>query len=144
MMDFADFDIKTLAKKGFDYELLSPKDGSPTGAVISMKGIGDIEVTDALMRFRRIDELAKIQTDRAQISGIEAIQKTKEANQKDAANDVILKAVTAWSGVSLNGQEMEFNRENVLRVLGEGSAFFAQVFDQVTEKQNLFTDAAKS
>lgn len=144
-MDFAQLDLKAASERGSWLHL--ERDGEPLDADgkpcrIHIRGIGDPAVIAACRAVTRVSTLMQDRLNRANDKDAESVVKKFEAKSEEATADMIVAAADQWENINWNGEKMEFNRENLLKICGPGTLFFKQVSEAILEHRRLFTSAA--
>lgn len=144
-MDFAQLDLRRLSEEGswvhleHDGEALSTDDGP---CRVRIRGMAADKVMSAARAIERIDLARRERMIRTADKDVDSVLKKFQDDLISAGDELILAAVYEWQNIIWDGEQLELNRENVLRICGSGTLFFEQVRDAIMEKKRLFTDAA--
>ena len=103
-MDFKKLDVIAAAEKGFDY-VIRDLDDNDTDAVVSVVGVGS-----------RIFKQAKQKIDNQEA----AYAKRNKVMEEDLSNELWIELLAdctkGWKNIEEDGKQVEFNRDNVVRM----------------------------
>lgn len=129
--DLTKNNLSEKAELGYTFELLIPEVQEKTGAFITVRGVQSPKVKAHSRRvFAQIQQKEQV----AKKRGKEVEPMTLD-DAEDMAIDAAFVRMIGWKGVEENGKALEFNEENVKRVLREHSWIREQVLaesDQLT------------
>ncbi len=148
-MDFSEYNLKEASEAGswvaLEYNGVpcfkdeKRKEGAQR---VHVRGRGDKGVRAAASSFHRLKTAAERKMDKAAEKNLEAILASYEEKEEAAARSMILAAVDGWENITWGGKDLEFNDENVIKLLGPQSVFFAQIADAIGDHERLFQKAA--
>ncbi len=150
-MDFAKLDLRAASEAGswvhleHNGEALFLDQGADTPEKpqrLHIKGVGDPKVMAACRAVTRNQTLMADRLARASDKDAENVVKTFEKRTEEATANMIVTAVDRWENIVWDGEELDLNRDNLLRICGPGTLFFSQVSSAILEHKRLFSSAA--
>ena len=125
MFDLKKQKLSKLADVGYEFEVLLPETFEPTGIFITVRG----KESDAVKAFgrRKFQELQQRDA-RAKRNGRNEEMTLEQAEELAVESAAV--RVMAWEGVIEDGQVVEFNEDNVERILTEHSWIREQVIEE--------------
>lgn len=146
-MDFAQLDLKTASEAGSWVQL--EHDGAPMFADdkdkkpcrLQLRGMASVAVANAARKIERINLLQSQKLARTPDKDADGVARKFQSEMEEAGNELILAGVQAWENINWNGEPLPLEPENVLKICGSGTLFFAQVRNALLENKRLFTNA---
>ena len=155
-MDFADFDLATVAEKGtwLHFELndtpLYRQDDDTIGTDktdkpcrVLLKGMGSDATMSIMKEISRAEAAHNFRMQRSKDSEIEGLIVKYEAASDDTMKRMIDTSVAEWENIMLSGKEAPCDTSNKLKICGPGTAFFNQTYQKILERHDFLKGAAK-
>ena len=132
-LDLAITNIAAQSESGYEFELLHPATGEGTGGFIKVRG-GSSKIVQNHAR-KVVTEMQK----REKV----AKGKNKEVDYsleelEDMSVERAVVRIISWHGISENGKEVPFTKENAERILKEHSWIKEEVFTNSDDLGNFF------
>lgn len=149
-MDFAKLDLKSASEQGSWVQLEHDKaplfldddaDTPVKPCQLHIRGMVEKGVMEACKSVTRLQTLMQDRLARASDKDAEGVLKGFDAKVQSATEEMIVAAVDDWQNIQWDGEPLEFNRENLLKICGPRTLFFAQVSAAILEHKRLFTKA---
>ena len=149
-MDFANLDLRAASERGSWVHLTylgkplyldEDADEPEKPQRIKVRGMGSKAVIEAFRHTERVETLRAQRMSRTKEVEAEGVISKFQADLEAAMADLIVAAVADWENIVWDGKPMEMNKENVLKLCGPTTMFFAQVNKAIAEEHRLFTDA---
>lgn len=150
-MDFANLDLKSASKAGswvhLEHEgkplfLDDDADEPAKPQRLHIKGVGDPKVMAACKAVLRNQTLLQDRLARASDKDAENVIRAFETKSEEATAEMIVTAVDDWENIVWGGEALALDRDNLLKVCGPGTLFFAQVSSAILDSSRLFRVAA--
>ncbi len=130
VVDFTTLDTKKQSEDGAVYRVLSPRDGTETGATIRLAG-ADSDTYRAIERKQNNKRTSKISSGRPFTLTQEEVE---EDNLKKA-----MSCTLGWTDMILNGQELECTPENVRMMYERFPWLYEQVWVFIQDRKNFLS-----
>lgn len=125
-LDLAKTNLADAADAGYEFELKLPGTGDPTGAFITVRG----EMSKTVKAFSRQKfREFQLKEQQAKRRGKQAEEITIEEAEEMAIESAIMRVI-AWRGITENGKEVLFTKENAEKVFTEHSWIRDQVMEE--------------
>ena len=131
MLDLSKMDTTKLAEAGFEFELVFPNTGEPTGAFVKVRGEDSPEVkTYARKKFQEF----RMQEQAAKRRGKEYEMTPEEA--EDLSIETAIVRTISWSGITEGGKAVDFSRESAERIYRAHPWIRRQVMEESNNVSN--------
>lgn len=143
-MDFANLDLRAASERGswltFKHPLIEPGQENPPR--VKVLGMGSKPVLDAYRAVERVQERKANATAKASERDMDGVLLKFQAELEGAMASLVVAAVSEWQNIEWGGSKLDCTAENVLKVCGPNTLFFAQVNAAIVDAHNLFTKPA--
>jgi len=125
-LDLAKTNLADAADAGYEFEIKLPGSGDPTGAFITVRGeMSKVVKNYSRQKFREF----QLKEQQAKRRGKESQEMTLE-EAEDLAIETALVRVIDWRGITENGKDVPFTKENAERIFREHSWIREQVMEE--------------
>ena len=155
-MDFADFDLATVAEKGvWMHFAINDKplyrqgddtigtDETDKPCRVMLKGLGSDATMSIMKEISRAEAAHQFRMQRAKDGDIEGLIEKLEAVSDSAMKRLIDTSVSEWENIMVGGKEAPCDKAIKLKICGPGSAFFQQTYQKILERHDFLKPAAK-
>ncbi|MBC8286833.1 MAG: hypothetical protein H8E42_05085 [Nitrospinae bacterium] len=133
IMDLREIDLNTACSNAVEFELIFPTDNRKTGIFISVIGEESDEYLSLKRKRINLDIAA---AEKAAKRG--KLPKERMAEERDEMKTLLLADCTkGWRGLTDNGQEYPFTRQNAIKLYTENRWIMTQV-DEAVADMSLF------
>lgn len=146
-MDFAQLDLKSASERGswvhlsYEGKPLFADDAETKPCRLKVRGVGSKGIMDAFRAVERLEVLRNDRLARSNDKAAVAVIEKSQVEMQEAMADLIVAAVAEWENILWDGEPLEFNRDNLLKICGPGTLMFSQVNEAIGEARRLFTSA---
>lgn len=131
-LDLAKTNLADAADAGYEFEIKLPGSGDPTGAFITVRGeMSKVVKNYSRQKFREF----QLKEQQAKRRGKESQEMTLE-EAEDLAIETTLVRVIDWRGITENGKDVPFTKENAERIFREHSWIREQVMEESSQLLN--------
>lgn len=131
-LDLAKTNLSEAADAGYEFEVKLPGSGEPTGAFITVRGEMSKTVKNyARQKFREFQLKEQQAKRRGKESQDMTIEEAEELSIETAVTRVI-----SWRGITDNGKEVPFTKENAETIFREHSWIKEQVMEESAQLLN--------
>ena len=126
MLDLVKTNIAEAAEVGAEFELLIPKSNAATGAFVKVRG----EESEVVRKHgRKVFNDSQARAAMARKRGKEDQPMTLEEAEEQLTEAALIRVIS-WRGIAENGKEVEFNRENALRIFKQHPWIRDQILEE--------------
>lgn len=125
-LDLAKTNLAEAADAGYEFEIKLPGSGEGTGAFITVRGeMSKTVKAYARQKFREF----QLKEQQAKRRGKQADEMTLEEAEEMAVESAVVRVI-GWRGITENGKEVAFSKENAERIFTEHSWIREQVMEE--------------
>lgn len=126
-MDLANYDLSAKAEAGSEVKILDPKSGEPTDIVITVVG------SDS-KTYRNAVALAAYEHKMGGDDDSEMLERLETVISRQYST--LAACTTGWEGIELDGETLEFSRENALKLYSRFDWISQDVFVHIKNREN--------
>ncbi len=131
-LDLAKTNLADAADAGYEFEVKLPGTGDPTGAFITVRGeMSKTVKAYARQKFREF----QLKEQQAKRRGKQSEEMTLEEAEELAVESAVVRVI-GWKGITENGKEVPFTKENAERIFTEHSWIREQVMEESNQLLN--------
>lgn len=131
-LDLAKVNYAETAEAGYEFEILLPATNEPTGAFITVRGeMSKTVKAYARQKFREF----QLKEQQAKRRGKQSEEMTLEEAEELAVESAVVRVI-GWRGITENGKEVPFTKENAERIFREYSFIREQVMEESNQLLN--------
>lgn len=131
-LDLAKTNLADAADAGYEFEIKLPGTGDPTGAFITVRGeMSKTVKAYARQKFREF----QLKEQQAKRRGKQTEDITLEEAEEMAVEAAVVRVIS-WKGITENGKEVQFTKENAERIFTEHSWIREQVMEESNQLLN--------